>query len=142
MSMESNISLLALKGQVMADFIANFIAGEGWWVLHVDRASKASSLGMGVILQPPTRELLEQAIWLEFPISNNEAEYEAILVVVDLAHSLSTVKLKICSNFQLVIEQIQKEYEAKDECMAHYLALIQDSLAKLGKWVVERVPQT
>ena len=97
---------------------------------------------MGVILQPPTGELLEQAIWLEFPISNNEAEYEAILVVVDLAHSLSTVKLKICSNFQLVIEQIQKEYEAKDECMAHYLALIQDSLAKLGKWVVERVPQT
>ena len=39
--MESNISLLALKGQVMADFIANFIAGEGWWVFHVDRASKA-----------------------------------------------------------------------------------------------------
>ena len=25
--------------------------------------------------------------------------------------------------------------------MAHYLALIQDSLAKLGKWVVEIVPQ-
>ena len=24
----------------------------------------------------------------------------------------------------------------------HYLALIQDSLAKLGKWVVEIVPQT
>ena len=97
--------------------MADFIAGEGWWVLHVDRASKAWSLGMGVILQPPIGELLEQAIWLEFPISNNEAEYEAILVIVDLAHSLSIVKLKICSNFQLVIEQIQKEYEAKDECM-------------------------
>ena len=140
--MESNISLLALKGQVMADFITDFIAGKGWWVLHVDRASKALSLGVGLILQPPTGELLEQAIWLGFPTSNNEVEYEAILVVLDLAHSLSTVKLKKCNDFQLVIEQIQKEYEAKDERMAHYLALIQDSLAKLGEWVVERVPQT
>ena len=81
--MESNISLLALKGQVMADFITDFIAGKGWWVLHVDRASKALSLGVGLILQPPTGELLEQAIWLGFPTSNNEVEYEAILVVLD-----------------------------------------------------------
>ena len=41
---------LALKGEVMADFIANFIVGEGWWVLHVDRAFKASSLRVGLIL--------------------------------------------------------------------------------------------
>ena len=60
---------------------------------------------------------------------------------LDLALTLATVKLKICSDSQLVIEQIQKEYEAKDERMARYLELVQDNLAKLGEWVVERVPQ-
>ena len=59
---------LATKGQVMADFIAklpqnlsqlpNFL-GEGWWILHVDEASRASDAGMGLILQSPTGKLLK-----------------------------------------------------------------------------------
>ncbi|KAL6331678.1 hypothetical protein AAG906_014328 [Vitis piasezkii] len=78
---------------------------------------------------------IKQAIQLGFLASNNEAKYEAILVQLELARSLTVIKLKICSDSQLVIGQIQKEYEAKDECMAHYLALVQDSLAKLGEWL-------
>lgn len=56
--------------------------------------------------------------------------------------TLAVVKLNICGDSQLVIEQIQKGYEAKDERMAHYLTLVQAGLAKLGEWVVKRVPQT
>ena len=33
-------------------------------------------------------------------------------------------------------------YEAKDEHMTCYLTLVEDHLAKLGEWIVERVPQT
>ena len=33
-------------------------------------------------------------------------------------------------------------YEAKDEHMTCYLTLVEDHLAKLGEWTVERVPQT
>ena len=34
---------------------------------------------------------------------------------LNLAHTLSVAKLKICNNSQLVIGQIQGEYDAKDE---------------------------
>ncbi|KAL6339389.1 hypothetical protein AAG906_032918 [Vitis piasezkii] len=74
--------------------------------------------------------------------SNNEVEYEAILARLDLALTLAAVKLKICSDSQLVIEQIQKEYEAKDERMACYLELVQDNLAKLGEWAQCYRPST
>ena len=142
---------LATKGQVMADFIAklpqnlsqlpNFL-GEGWWILHVDEASRASDAGMGLILQSPIGKLLKQAIWLDSSVSNNEAEYEAILVGLDIALTLAIVKLKIYSDSQLAIGQIQKEYEAKDEHMAHYLRLVEERLAKLGEWAVKRVSRT
>ena len=33
-------------------------------------------------------------------------------------------------------------YEAKDEHMTCYLTLVEDHLAKLGEWTIERVPQT
>ena len=59
---------LALKGQVMADFMAKLPQNpshpvespeEGWWTLHVDKAFRASSSRVGLILQSPIRELLE-----------------------------------------------------------------------------------
>lgn len=133
---------LALKGQVIVDFIVELPQNsshlvdsprEGWWTLHVDEACRASGAGIGLILQPLTEELLKQAIWLSFPASNNEAEYEAILVKLDLALTLAIVKLKICINSQLIIEQIRKKYEAKNERMARYLTLVEDRLAKLGE---------
>ncbi|RVW58039.1 hypothetical protein CK203_106958 [Vitis vinifera] len=78
--------------------------------------------GVGLLLQSPTGEHLEQAIRLGFSASNNEAEYEAILSGLDLALALSVSKLRIFSDSQLVVKHVQEEYEAKDARMARYLA--------------------
>ncbi|RVW75366.1 Retrovirus-related Pol polyprotein from transposon 17.6 [Vitis vinifera] len=56
-----------------------------WWTLRVDGASRSSGSEVGLLLQSPTGEHLEQAIRLGFPASNNEVEYEAILSGLDLA---------------------------------------------------------
>ena len=37
--------------------------------------------------------------------------------------------------------QILKEYEAKDERMAKYLLKVQESLSRLGEWVIEKIPR-
>ncbi|RVW23899.1 hypothetical protein CK203_094672 [Vitis vinifera] len=82
----------------------------------------SSGSGVGLLLQSPTGEHLEQAIRLGFSASNNEAEYEAILSGLDLALALSVSKLRIFSDSQLVVKHVQEEYEAKDARMARYLA--------------------
>ena len=94
---------------------------EQWWTLHVDGASKVSEFGVGLILQSPTGEVMEQAIHLSFSTSNNEVEYEIVLAGLDLSLILAATKLEIRSNSQLIVGQIQREYEANDECMALYL---------------------
>ncbi|RVW22433.1 hypothetical protein CK203_099235 [Vitis vinifera] len=88
----------------------------------VEPASRSSRSGVRLLLQSPTGEHLEQAIRLGFPASNNETEYEAILSGLDLALALSVSKLRVYSDSQLVVRHVRKEYEAKDECMARYLA--------------------
>ena len=58
---------LSIKGQVMTYFIAEIPQSsqlvepcrEGWWILHVDGASRASGSGVDLLLQSPTREQLE-----------------------------------------------------------------------------------
>ncbi|RVW62161.1 hypothetical protein CK203_062583 [Vitis vinifera] len=102
---------LSMKGQVMADFVLEYSrrpiqhkepSEEEWWTLRVDGASRSSGSGVGLLLQSPTGEHLEQAIRLGFPASNNEAEYEVILSGLDLALALSVSKLRVYSDSQLV----------------------------------------
>ncbi|RVW37522.1 Transposon Ty3-I Gag-Pol polyprotein [Vitis vinifera] len=85
---------LSKKGQVMADFVLEYSrrpnqhhesSEQEWWTLRVNGASRSSGSGVGLLLQSPTGEHLEQAIRLGFSVSNNEAEYEAILSGLDLA---------------------------------------------------------
>ena len=58
---------------------------------------------------------MEQVIRLSFSISNNETKYEVSLVALDLDLVLAATKLEIRSDYQLIVEQIQREYEVNDE---------------------------
>nr|CAN81979.1 hypothetical protein VITISV_032721 [Vitis vinifera] len=139
---------LAMKGQVMADFVLEYSrrpsqhdesSKKEWWTLRVDGASRSSGSGVGLLLQSPTGEHVEQAIRLGFSASNNEAEYEAILSGLDLALALSVSKLRIYSDSQLVVKHVQEEYEAKDARMTRYLAKVRDTLQQFTEWAIEKI---
>ena len=70
----------------------------------MDGDSRKTGAGVGLQLKAPTGERIEKTIRLDFPASNNEAEYEAILVGIDLTISVSSKKIIIQSDFQLVVE--------------------------------------
>ena len=59
---------LALKGQILADFLAEIPQEEtksdnaGWWTLNVDGASRHTRARLGLQLKAPTGEIIEQAI--------------------------------------------------------------------------------
>ena len=89
----------------------------------------------------PRGDKLEQAIRLGFSASNNESEYEAILAGIQLAAALSADKLMIRSDFQLVVGQVNAEYESKDSRMAKYVTLVKEHLAIFSTWKLEHVPR-
>ena len=65
----------------------------------------------------PKREILKYAIRLLFPATNNEAEYEALLLGLSLARVLKAKALIVQVDSQLVIGQVRGDYEAKEERM-------------------------
>ena len=69
----------------------------------MDGTSRQTGAGLGLQLEAPTGEIIEQAIRLDFPTSNNEAEYEAIIVGLDLTISVSSETIIIISDSQLVV---------------------------------------
>ena len=68
--------------------------------------------------------MIEHVIRLDFPMSNNETKYEAILAGIDLVTSVSSEKIIIRSDFQLVVGQVNEEYETRDYHMIKYVSLI------------------
>ena len=99
---------LAKKGQVLANFLAEIpqsgmsLDSLNWWTLNVDGVSRQTEAKIGLQLKSPTWEKIEQAIYLGFNTSNNESEYETILVGIELAATVSADKLLIQSDSQLV----------------------------------------
>ena len=60
---------------------------------------------------------VESMLRFKFPATNNEAEYEAIILGLQLANGMGIKALKVASDSQLVVGQVKGEFEAKDETM-------------------------
>ena len=82
----------AIKGQVVADFIAEFTLGDGQgveekrqWNVYTDGSLNRRAGGAGVMIQTPKGDEIRCMIRLDFPTTNNEAEYEALVAGLDLA---------------------------------------------------------
>ena len=74
----------AIKGQVVADFIAEYTQLEDKgaeehriWSIHMDGSSNQRAGCAGVVIQIPDGDKIECMIRLDFSTTNNEAEYEA-----------------------------------------------------------------
>ena len=107
----------------------------------VDGASKQSGASIGLQLTSPTGERIEQAVHLGFSASNNESEYEAMIAELELALAVGANSLLIRSDSQLVVGQVNAEFESKEPRMAKYASLVKQKLSTLTTWKLEHVPK-
>ena len=92
-------------------------------------------------LKAPTGEKIEHAIRLDFPASNDETEYEAILAEINLSKSVSSKKFIIHSDSHLVVGQVNREYKTRDKCMVRYACLVKQRLGSFAAWKLEHIPR-
>jgi ribonuclease HI len=78
--------------------------------LFVDGASNYKGSGAGIVPISHEGLVLEQAVRLGFPASNNEAEYEALIVGLRRARQLDAEHLQVFCDSQLVTNQVSGEY--------------------------------
>ena len=55
---------------------------------------------------------------LEFPCTNNEAEYKALILGLKMAQEIRVRKVHVKGDFNLVIKQVQGEYGVKERRLA------------------------
>ena len=107
----------------------------------MDGAVNAQGSDAGLILTSPDGIDVEYALRFGFQASNNEAEYQAIIVGLNLAHSMEADQLEVSSDSQLVVKQIEDSYEARGEKMILYLKKVREFLTKFIRVQVKHVPR-
>ncbi|KAL0302867.1 UNVERIFIED_CONTAM: hypothetical protein Sradi_6154800 [Sesamum radiatum] len=136
----------AIKAQILADFISETTGekenkSDKDWTMFVDGSSTSIKSGVGIVMISPEADHIEYAITLEFPASNNEAEYEAILLGCKLIRAAGARRVRAYSDSQLVVSQAEGEYEARQEKMTKYLAKLREEIEKFEEFKLEQIPR-
>nr|XP_011463623.1 PREDICTED: uncharacterized protein LOC101300244 [Fragaria vesca subsp. vesca] len=90
------------------------------WKLFVDSSVTRNKSGTGIILETPDGFKHEYALEFQFKASNNAAEYEALIRGLQLARGIGVERVKIFSDSQLVVKQVNESFEANTTTICGY----------------------
>lgn len=140
----------AIKGQVLANFVAEFTEDTGGdrrldlsilevffpssssWEVYTDGTANQRGSSVGIVLVTPKKLVVEKSLRLGFPATNNEAKYEELLAGIKMVNRLGgdiwtpleiylDSHLEIYLDSHLVVGQVNGEFEARDQRMQWYL---------------------
>lgn len=104
----------AIKSQCLAEFSANLTplpdlsAG---WTVYVDDSSNKTPSGAGVVLEGSDNLFLKQALEFGIKATNNQAEYKALLVGLNLAYDMGAHQVTCKSDSQVMVGQIKGKFK-------------------------------
>ena len=137
----------SIKGQILADLVAEFTEPEieelplvgnmdeklvgtisqyrlPTWEVYIDGASNQKGSGVGLVLMSSEKVVIEKFLRLNFSATNNQAEYETLLVGMAMVQRMRGKSIKLFLNSKLVVGQVRGEFKAKDERMQGYLSQV------------------
>ncbi|KAH6815278.1 hypothetical protein C2S51_020098 [Perilla frutescens var. frutescens] len=150
----------AVKGQVLADFLANHPIPAEWeltddlpdedalaveisppWLMYFDGAAHKEGAGAGVVFVTPEGEVLPYSFTLTKNCSNNVAEYQALVLGLKMTVDTKRLHMKVYGDSKLVINQINGEYKVKKPELLPYVEYAQRMIGWLGNVEIEHVPR-
>ena len=90
------------------------------WSMFFDGSLNINGASAGILFVTPNKDKLRYVLRILFPASNNVNEYEACLHGIRLAVELGVKRLYVHGDSSLVINQLNKEWDATHEKMDLY----------------------
>ena len=156
----------SVKGQVLADLVTEFaessfekevetqhMDGKSVgiitlqqeplvWKVYVDSVANQRGSGVGLVLGSPEKITIEKSLRLGFSATNNEAEYEAILMEMAMIQRMGGKAVDMFSDSRLVVGQVKGELEVRDERMQGYLSQVRHLQAGFEFFNLLHIPRS
>ncbi|GKE94977.1 reverse transcriptase domain-containing protein, partial [Tanacetum coccineum] len=143
----------SVKGHILADFLVekpdeslpDLSVAETLqepWTLFTNGSSCVDGFGVGLILTSPERMEFTYALRFQFTASNNEAEYEALIVGLRIVAQIGVCNVHISVDCKLVANQVLGAYVAKEENMVKYLEKAKSLINGFANFSISQVPRS
>ncbi|XP_074358381.1 uncharacterized protein LOC141697749 [Apium graveolens] len=113
-----------------------------WWTLYVDGAVNSKGAGAGVVLLSPEGHRLQSAIHFDFYVTNNDAEYEALIAGLKLALEMKVENLNNYSDSVLVVWHIRGGFQDRGPRIDLYIRYSQELMKKFKEVHLEQIPRS
>ncbi|XP_074361163.1 uncharacterized protein LOC141701401 [Apium graveolens] len=112
-----------------------------WWILHVDGAVNNNGARDGIVLITLEGHHLMRVIHFKFYVTNNDAEYEALINGLKIALEVGVVNLIARSDSELVVNQVNGGFQARGPQTELYMRCVQRLLENFGSARLEGLPR-
>jgi ribonuclease HI len=112
-------------------------------IVHVDGGARGNPgpAAAASVVSTPAGEVLDEAAELLGSVTNNVAEYRALLLGLARARALGAGEVEVVNDSELIAKQVQGHYKVKHEAMKplHRQALA--ALREFEGWSIRSVPR-
>jgi hypothetical protein len=121
-----------MKSQVVADFIVGHSIDQNSnescnlvlirpWKIFFDGLACREGQGIGVVLISPRGAIFETSARLEYFCTNNQVEYEAILLDLQILSSMGVKHVEAFRDLLLLVQQIAGTFQCLDGSLNAYI---------------------
>jgi ribonuclease HI len=140
-------SAKAVKGKIIADFIIEHrdpsidLLEITPWALFFDGSSCGKGGGVGILLISPRGEMFEFAIPIQPTVTNNQAEYKALLRGLQYLREAGAISVEVHGDSELVIKQLNGQYECKSDALRSYYEECREILKSFRLVILQHIPR-
>nr|GEX25310.1 reverse transcriptase domain-containing protein [Tanacetum cinerariifolium] len=144
----------SVKGQILADFIVERPEDDTPdtsiedreelpepWILFTDGSSCIDGSGAGLIIINPKGMEFTYALRFRFNTTNNEVEYEALIVGLRIAGKMGVQNLQANVDSKLVANHVNGIYIAKESSMIKYLEKVKNLASTFKGFSIKQIPR-
>ena len=112
-------------------------------IIYSDGAARGNPgpAGAGAVLQGEDGHVIVELCRYLGEATNNQAEYQALLLALEEAKTIGADKLTIFADSELMVKQIMGEYRVKNDGLKPLFAEAQKLLRDFADYTIEHVPR-
>ena len=112
------------------------------WEVYVDGAANQRGSGVWLVLVSLEKITIEKSLRLGFSATNNEAEYETLLMGMMMVQKMGGKTVEVFSNSKLVVGQVRVDLEERDPRMQEYLSQVRRIQTKFEFFDLSHIPRS
>ena len=110
-------------------------------IVNVDGGARGNPgpAAIAAVARSPEGELLEERRERIGVATNNVAEYQALLLGIELAEAHGASELELVGDSELIVRQVSGEYRVKDAVLRQLNDRVQAALRRFDRWSIRHV---